>query len=32
MQLYNKNAGGITKVPGLCLVPKLKYEHVATFK
>lgn len=28
MQLYKRNAGATTETPGLCLVPKIKYEHV----
>lgn len=28
MDLYRRNAGAITATPGLCLVPKIKYEHV----
>jgi len=28
VELYKRNAGAFTATPGLCLVPKLKYEHV----
>ena len=26
-ELYHRNAGAQTTTPGLCLVPKLTYEH-----
>ena len=28
MQLYKSNTGKKSLTPGLCLVPKIKYEHV----
>ena len=28
VQLYKRNAGSITSIPGLMLIPKIKYEHV----
>ena len=28
MELYKRNAGVTTQTPGLCLVLKIKYEHV----
>jgi len=28
VDLYQRNAGAITSTPGLCLVPKIKYEHI----
>ena len=27
-KLYEKNVGAITEIPGLLMVPKLKYEHI----
>lgn len=28
VQLYENNAGRMNSIPGVCLVPKIKYEHV----
>ena len=28
VQLYKRNAGVTTETPGLCEVPKIKYEHL----
>ena len=28
VDLYHRNAGRVTQIPGLSIVPKLKYKHI----